>query len=65
MLRTHPLVAARAVAAVGHKLGGLHFHHRNVGDKLFVLADRLQLSPTIRTVIQFRFLRLQALHHLR
>ena len=30
MLRAYPLVAGVAVAAVGHKAGCLHFHHRNV-----------------------------------
>jgi hypothetical protein len=63
MLRAYPPVAGAAVAAVGHKVGGLHFHHRNVGDELFMLTDRLQVSSTIRTAMQFRFLRLTDLHY--
>ena len=34
-------------------------------DKLFVLADGLQVSSTIRTAVQFRFFRLANLHHFR
>jgi hypothetical protein len=34
MARAYSPVASTAVAAVGHKMGGLHFHHRNIGHRL-------------------------------
>ncbi len=65
MLRAHPLMAVRAVPAVAHKVRGLHFHHWNIGDKLFMLVDRLQMTSTGRAAMQFCLFPLQALHHSR
>src|SRR5271157_5722973 len=61
MVRPHPLPAMATIAAVGDEASGLHLDHRDIGDKLLMLASLSQPATALRTAVQFRFFRLMHL----
>ena len=61
MVRSHPLLATATIATVGDEASGLHLDHRDIGDKLLMLANLSQSATALRTAVQFRFFRLMHL----